>query len=182
MLDEYYEARQKHPKDAGKPPRVPEPFLWHVFECLSIAGLLLERGVVEGNPMRNWNTIVHRDLRPDNIFFGMPDPERFNRYPTPKLGDFGIAVYAPPSDYSGVIDRLYTPGGAENSCPPEQCHDRMIEEKWEERWLMSSKTNVWVSICPGRQVRSQKLSATDAALTGSCKCDSFNGENYRGRR
>lgn len=92
-------------------PHVPEPFLWHVFECLAIAGLLLERGVVDGNPMRNWETIVHRDLRPANIFFGKPDPQRFNRYPTPKMADFGLAVYAPPSDYEGEISAKYLAAG-----------------------------------------------------------------------
>jgi serine/threonine protein kinase len=82
-------VRGNRPGELTDVPRIPEPFLWHVVESLAIAGLLLERGVVDGNPMRNWETIVHRDLRPANIFFGDPDPERFNRYPTPKIGDWG---------------------------------------------------------------------------------------------
>lgn len=153
MTMEYHNARNEHPGGAGDPPRIPEPFLWHVFECLSIAGLLLERGVVEGNPMRHWRTIVHRDLRPNNIFFGKPDPQRFNRYPTPKMADFGLAVYEPPSGYSGKMDDLYGPGGAELNMPPEQMPDDLLKQ-WGEKWLMSTKTNVWVSVCPRIRVRS----------------------------
>jgi serine/threonine protein kinase len=143
---DYYEARKDHPEDAGPAPRIPEAFLWHVFESLCVAGLLLERGVVEDNPMRHWRTIVHRDLRPANIFFGMPDKYQFTRYPTPKIGDFGLAVYAPPSNYRGSVDELYTPGGAQDNVPPEQRPDLMPESRWDEVGFVSSKTNVWVSV------------------------------------
>jgi serine/threonine protein kinase len=118
MNIEYLNARIEHREDAGPAPRVPEPFLWHVFESLCIAGLLLERGVVEHNPMRHWRTIVHRDLRPANIFFGIPDKHRYSRYPTPKIGDFGLAVYAPPSNYTGDVEKLYRPAGADKNVPP----------------------------------------------------------------
>lgn len=39
---------------------VPEPFLWYCFECLAIAGLLMERGELERNVVSDWITIVHR--------------------------------------------------------------------------------------------------------------------------
>jgi len=70
---------------------MPEPFLWYVFECLCIVGLLLERGAMERNPIRDWKTIVHRDVRTQNVFLAMPDEHRFCLYPTPKVGDFGLA-------------------------------------------------------------------------------------------
>jgi serine/threonine protein kinase len=113
----YRDGKKKRAKDAG--PRIPEAFLWHIFESLCVAGLLLERGAVEDNPMRRWKTIVHRDLRPANIFFGIPDQHRFNRYPTPKIGDFGLAVYAPPSDFAGNINDIYKPEGPQDNVPPE---------------------------------------------------------------
>lgn len=118
-----------------------EPFLWHVFECLCTAGLLLDRGAAERNPM--WKTIVHRDLRPVNIFLASPDANRFRRYPTPKIGDFGLAVYAPPSDFDGDIEDEYDAQGPEGNIPPEQRYDSMRASRMKERWLLSSKSNVW---------------------------------------
>lgn len=41
----------------------PEPFLWFLLECLCIVGLLLERGEVIRNPMSDWKTIIHRDIK-----------------------------------------------------------------------------------------------------------------------
>jgi len=131
--------------DASDAPQMPEPFLWYVFECLCIAGLLLERGVVESNPMQIWETIVHRDLRPCNIFLGRPDTQRFSRYPTPKVGDFGLAVYPPPSGFKGKPEEYHDVQGPEKNVPPEQRPDFMAEAGFDQRWLLSSKTNVWVS-------------------------------------
>ena len=39
---------------------VPEPFCWYCFECLAIAGLLMERGELEHNPVAKNDKIVHR--------------------------------------------------------------------------------------------------------------------------
>jgi serine/threonine protein kinase len=155
ISSEYFEVRGNRPGELTDVPRIPEPFLWHVVESLAIAGLLLERGVVDGNPMRNWETIVHRDLRPANIFFGDPDPERFNRYPTPKIGDWGLAVYAPPSDYEGDISTKYRSEGPYRNVAPEQRPSEMHKAGLKKGCLLSSKTNVWVSVCPKLQVRSK---------------------------
>ncbi|TKA81902.1 hypothetical protein B0A49_00135 [Cryomyces minteri] len=59
---------------------LPEPFLWHVFECLARACLVMQQGAVNG-PAAGWDKeIVHRDLKPGNT------------YPTPKLADFGLSI------------------------------------------------------------------------------------------
>jgi serine/threonine protein kinase len=97
---------------------MPEPFIWHVFECLCTAGLLLDGGAAERNPM--WKTVVNRDLRPINIFLALSDAHRFRRYPIPKIGDFGLAVYALPSDFDGDISEEYEPQGPDCNVPPEQ--------------------------------------------------------------
>jgi serine/threonine protein kinase len=141
LVDEYAIRLKNWPLEEEGCPQIPEPFLWHVFECLCTAGLLLDRGAVERNPM--WKTVVHRDLRPVNIFLAAPDAKRFSRYPTPKIGDFGLAVYAPPSDYDGDILEDCPPEGPPECVPPEQRFDMMQEEGWNDRWLLSSKSNVW---------------------------------------
>jgi serine/threonine protein kinase len=72
-----------------------------------------------------WKTIVHRDLRPVNIFLAAPDANRFSRYPTPKIGDFGLSVYALPSDFVGDFSEEYLPEGPSDNVPPEQRYDFM---------------------------------------------------------
>ena len=37
-------------------------------------------------------------MKPDNIFMGAPDPQRYPLYPKPLLGDFGIAIMSPEID------------------------------------------------------------------------------------
>lgn len=50
---------------------LPEPYVWHVFECLAKAGLLLQRGTTE--PMEDeeeealkFSQIIHLDWKPAN--------------------------------------------------------------------------------------------------------------------
>lgn len=70
----------------------PEPFLWHLFECLAKVAMLMEYGEPERNPMSEWEPIVHRDLKLGNLFFSAPDASNFCKYPTPKVGDWGAAL------------------------------------------------------------------------------------------
>lgn len=44
-----------------------------------------------GLPKQDWQEIVHRDLKPGNVFLGYEDPRMYDLYPTPTLGDFGLA-------------------------------------------------------------------------------------------
>lgn len=52
---------------------IPEPAIWHMFETLIKAGLVMEQGDVD-QPMPGWNDVnvggpvVHMDLKPDNLF------------------------------------------------------------------------------------------------------------------
>lgn len=121
-----------------RPVLLPEPFLWHLFECLSIVGLLLERGEIEHNPFKDWTLIVHRDFKISNIFLGPPDKQRFCHYPTPKLGDFGRAIYVPPNAKYNDVDYF---GTAENY--PIETNWLITEERGEVPRPTSSKTNVW---------------------------------------
>jgi hypothetical protein len=68
---------------------IPEQFLWYLFECLCIAGLVLEYGDSENAPMANWTSIVHRDMKMGNVFLGLLSETHYRCYPCPKLGISG---------------------------------------------------------------------------------------------
>lgn len=55
----------------------PEPFLWHLFECLAEAAVLLEHGELTPNPTSDWKLIVHRDLKLSNVFLTDEDPHNY---------------------------------------------------------------------------------------------------------
>lgn len=79
---------------------LPELFLWHLFNSLAKALVILE----QGHPNRGNNFVVHFDIKPDNIFLGYEatktrDPARTGgldgevlNYPSIKLADFGLAL------------------------------------------------------------------------------------------
>lgn len=80
-------------RDAGKP--IPEPFLWMTFSILAKAGVAMERGHIDPDelPEESWKEeIIHRDLKPANIFLDYNLLRYFEIYPTPKVGDFGLAI------------------------------------------------------------------------------------------
>lgn len=73
---------------------VPEGFIWHVHTQLSAATAYLHTGLLdymdpERPPPPNWQPIVHRDIKPDNVFLKFVPG---NRYPDIVLGDFGLAT------------------------------------------------------------------------------------------
>ncbi|KAF1917955.1 kinase-like domain-containing protein [Ampelomyces quisqualis] len=70
--------------------RMPELFVWHVFESLVEAIRHCQYGPTGGNP-NDWETIFHRDIIPGNILLDRA-PNGESSYPTVKLADFGCAV------------------------------------------------------------------------------------------
>ena len=83
---------------------IPEPFLWYVLLTLAEAGLAMEcghqtvNGIPPGRPAtagsgwlpdeygRDNFQIIHRDIKPLNVFLGLPVDTHFASYPTPKVG------------------------------------------------------------------------------------------------
>jgi serine/threonine protein kinase len=115
---------------------VPEQFIWYIFECLCIVGLLLERGEVEKNPMIDWVPIVHRDMKMANVFLSYPDEKQYKNYPVPKLGDFGLAIYLPEGELTNH-EVVGTPG----NLPVEQ-DPNVMRRRGMDRPL-TAKANVW---------------------------------------
>lgn len=79
---------------------VPESFIWHVFDQLADALTLLHHGrncharTDPGEVYRGAKAVVHRDIKPDNIFLKTGYRKGMDRrdYPTIVLGDFGLAT------------------------------------------------------------------------------------------
>lgn len=79
--------------------RVPEAFVWHVLRGLVGAVVYCHRGpngggdgAYGGGGGPRWLSVVHRDIKPDNIF--LQSRPGGAGYPVVKLGDFGHAVGA----------------------------------------------------------------------------------------
>lgn len=93
--DEIYNAENRDS-------HIPEPAIWHIFESLIKAGLVLQQGntthplpELVGRGIKEQG-IVHLDIKPANVFIGDYPPHRFNAatqnfamYSTFRLGDFG---------------------------------------------------------------------------------------------
>ena len=121
---------------------VPEPFVWWLFEALVEAALCMEQGDLNA-AVADWEAIVHRDIKPQNIMLGQPRPGTFQAYPEPKLGDFGLAVVIPEND--PLNPKAYNNDvGTHGYQAPEQLQylDSQTADLVDEVPLNSS-TNVW---------------------------------------
>ncbi|KAM0720599.1 hypothetical protein Q7P37_004736 [Cladosporium fusiforme] len=92
-------------------------------------------GNIERNPFDSWNQIVHKDLKLSNIFLSLADSNRYNHYPTPKVGDFGVSLYVK-DDKTGWMYDKFT--GAHDNYPIEVMRDNLAAHE-----RPSAKTNVW---------------------------------------
>lgn len=139
--------------------RTEERFLWHVFYCIAEALAYMHHGFIQNAPpertrCRNrWLPVVHRDLKPDNIFLKQRRTSD-NPFPSVVLGDFGYATLEEFSDNGGCItyappEGEYSPMGdvwALGSTIHHMAHGRPpIDEMprtWpgsKQEWLMSEE-------------------------------------------
>ena len=142
--------------DHHKDGRVPESFVWHVFGQLADALTLLHQGrdchsrTDRGGVYRGAKPVVHRDVKPLNIFLkteykkGMKPRE----YPDVVLGDFGLATteedpacggtrsYLPPERESSRAADVWSLGSVIHFLvfgdpPSVMPHARRVMDHWE---------------------------------------------------
>lgn len=104
-----------------------------IFEALAKQCLIMLQGShATPSPGAVWQEIVHRDIKPHNIFVDIPTPGAFPKYPTVKMADFGLAFETAqgannnPGDFQHAGTRRYK--------APEQVggNDQLL-----------SHTNIW---------------------------------------
>ena len=101
----------------------PEYFLWHLFYWLVDGLEQLETGKFRQLDEKHFGEetaghyIIHKDIKPQNIFLGQTPVNGPNDYPAPKMADFGLArLCEPGSKTSGC---RYNTAGTALWLPPE---------------------------------------------------------------
>lgn len=111
LLDKYISHNEAHPN--SPPAMIPESFIWHVFHSLANALQYLHHGIRAGDhrdppePLsgHKWPIILHRDIKPDNIFLRTERHPNSNDlfYPHWPLHDFNPTRAERPSSYPKVV-------------------------------------------------------------------------------
>ncbi|KAL8946459.1 MAG: hypothetical protein Q9222_007151 [Ikaeria aurantiellina] len=150
LLEKYHNHNKDRPEETHR--YIPEAFIWHIFRSLSSALQYIHFGIKPGDTrdpteldatVRDegydevWPMIIHRDIKPNNVFFrkrqpffGMETQPRkvlgiipickktksyYPQYPGVLLGDFGLALQRKEHDWNA--DRLFI--GTYEWMPPE---------------------------------------------------------------
>ncbi|CAK4032535.1 hypothetical protein D0861_03905 [Lecanosticta acicola] len=128
-----------HRRQGGRPP---VPFAWKFFEDLVVAGILMERGDMHCNTLGNWSLLVHRDLKPDNIFLANNNSAEFRGYPKAKVGDWGLCVILSPDDKRTT--RAFGLASYQYNVPKELVNPNLHgAASGTNPQRLTSKSNVW---------------------------------------
>lgn len=150
LRNEYYAKNQVRTKNkalnlSASCKFLPEPFLWHVFLSLTLAGLLMEGEQLMGPtlPPDEQHLIIHRDLKLSNILLGPASIDRFRGFPEPKVADFGLSIVMEPGE--GYDTSRFGQGGTPSHQAPEQL-GLLLQADEDGEYVpqpMSTMTNVW---------------------------------------
>ena len=139
-LREEHEKLKETWRSIGKPSEfhIPAIALWAVFENLVQALFVLWHGhsPEEDAPPRPVR-IIHKDIKPHNIFLGPLDKEKWPFMPKPKLGDFGLAA---PEDNPASQRRL---GTIDYQAPEQVEYVDVKGQPLPARYPISSAADVW---------------------------------------
>ena len=104
--------------------QIPEAFIWHVVVHLSEALAFLHRGWRPKNfsAEAHWETVLHRDIKPNNIFLSH---RKDGGYPDVILGDFGLAGVTTDQGHEQRFN-----GGTAVWQPPERPHATEKGDVW----------------------------------------------------
>ena len=132
--------------NGDKAATVPEGFVWHALCGLVDALAYLQCGVSvlhnkEAKLDPNWPSILHRDVKPDNIFIRSRSTLGTSMYFYVILSDFGLACEDRPEEDSR-IDRFQKAGvqlGTPTWIAPELCHNPYPRTVYEETYYPSGR-------------------------------------------
>ena len=118
---------------------LPEAFIWHVFRCVASALAFCNHGTNSGRRILGWDTIIHGDLKEDNIFLFTPDETENRLYPFVKLADLGMAITGPAAKF-----RKDSPG-TRGYFPPEVYAKVNFGGRWQypEPTDPSPDSDIW---------------------------------------
>lgn len=114
LINKYVSYNKEHPPPPNGPQElIPESFIWHVFHSLANALQYIHHGICAGDhrdppepaPRHIWPVILHRDIKPDNIFFRTQrgQNDRALCYPHWPLQRFNPTQTERPSSYPKVV-------------------------------------------------------------------------------
>ena len=123
--------------------KIPEPSLRHLFGSLVDVAILMETGALDIDEEAVRESYVHRDMKPENVFQVDYSATHFAAYPTPKLGNFGLAIRL-----DAEFDLIMNPVGVNNGTgsrgfvAPEQSA-RIFEQNGASQPQLKSWIHVW---------------------------------------
>ncbi|USW49280.1 Putative serine/threonine-protein kinase, active [Septoria linicola] len=144
---------------------IPESFLWFLFSQMADACALMLDGwryeVKLGLPQ---DQIVHRDIKPGNIFLAANGSAKFPGYPLAKLGDFGLAIETNTFEPKNPTVYARQRAGTRFYRAPEQVDSAAMETGKYQAWEVGDDdqllawTNVYaVGMTMYRLVRNQSF-------------------------